>query len=241
MKYTLEELKKIMDANGGSLYLEGCTGITSLPDGLTVGGTLDLEGCTGITSLPDGLTVGGYLDLRGTGITSLPDGLTVGGSLDLRGTGITDASKVNSEFPSVIYKPNHFIYCDGILTHVKRDKKIGKYTFYVGKIKGKNVIFDGENYAHCKDLKTGIIDLEFKAAKNRGAEQYKILTLDSIVKYEDAVIMYRVITGACQQGTQSFIDSLDEIKDEYTVREIIDLTKGRYGATTFAEFFKKYR
>ena len=32
------------------------------------GGSLYLEG-TGITSLPDNLTVGGYLDLRGTGIT----------------------------------------------------------------------------------------------------------------------------------------------------------------------------
>ena len=31
-------------------------------------GNLDLEGCTGITSLPDGLTVGGNLYLRGTGI-----------------------------------------------------------------------------------------------------------------------------------------------------------------------------
>ena len=40
---------------------------------------LDLESCTGITSLPEGLTVGGCLYLRGTGITSLPDGLTVGG------------------------------------------------------------------------------------------------------------------------------------------------------------------
>ena len=44
----------------GSLDLRG-TGITSLPDGLSVGGYLDLEGCTGITSLPDGLSVGGSL------------------------------------------------------------------------------------------------------------------------------------------------------------------------------------
>ena len=55
----------------GDLDLGG-TGITALPDGLTVGGYLDLEGCTGITALPDGLTVGGDLDLRGTGITALP-------------------------------------------------------------------------------------------------------------------------------------------------------------------------
>ena len=73
----------------GDLDLDGCTGITSLPDNLTVGGYLDLDGCTGITSLPDNLTVGGYLDLDGTGITSLPDNLTVGGSLYLRDTGIT--------------------------------------------------------------------------------------------------------------------------------------------------------
>ena len=74
---------------GGSLDLENCTGITALPDNLTVGGTLDLRG-TGITALPDNLTVGGYLDLRGTGITALPDNLTVGGSLDLENcTGIT--------------------------------------------------------------------------------------------------------------------------------------------------------
>lgn len=29
--------------------------------GLTVGGGLDLEGCTGITALPEGLTVGGEI------------------------------------------------------------------------------------------------------------------------------------------------------------------------------------
>jgi len=44
------------------------------------GGSLDLSG-TGITSLPEGLSVGGWLDLRGTGITSLPEGLSVGGRI----------------------------------------------------------------------------------------------------------------------------------------------------------------
>ena len=74
---------------GGHLNLRG-TGITSLPEGLTVGGGLSFENCTGITSLPDSLTVGGFLDLEDcTGITSLPDGLTVGGGLNLHGTGIT--------------------------------------------------------------------------------------------------------------------------------------------------------
>lgn len=33
-------------------------------------GNLNLYRCTGITSLPEGLTVGGWLDLSGTGITN---------------------------------------------------------------------------------------------------------------------------------------------------------------------------
>ena len=197
MNYTIEELKKMMDDNGG------------------------------------------YLDLRGTNITALPEGLTVGGYLDLRGTNITGTSNVNRKFPKVIYEEGRFIFCDGILTHIKRKRVFGKFTFFYGKIKGKNVIFDGENYAHCKDFKTGVIDLEFKAAKNRGAEQYRGLTLDSIIKYEDAVVMYRVITGACQQGTQNFLDNLGEIKTEYTVREIINITRGHYGASTFSDFFTR--
>jgi len=64
---------------GGALDLSG-TGITRLPEGLSVGGSLDLSG-TGITSLPEGLSVGGWLDLRGTGVTSLPEGLSVGGRI----------------------------------------------------------------------------------------------------------------------------------------------------------------
>ena len=39
-----------------------------------IDGDIDL-GCTGITALPDGLTVGGSLDLRGTGITALPESI----------------------------------------------------------------------------------------------------------------------------------------------------------------------
>ena len=86
---------------GDSLDLRG-TGITALPDNLTVGGSLYLENCTGITALPDNLTVGGSLYLENcTGITALPDNLTVGGSLYLENcTGITGEVKVNKKLSS---------------------------------------------------------------------------------------------------------------------------------------------
>ena len=52
---------------GGSLDLEG-TGITTLPDNLTVGGSPFLDATGGLTAVPDNLTVGGYLGFEDTGI-----------------------------------------------------------------------------------------------------------------------------------------------------------------------------
>ena len=179
---------------------------------------------------------GGSLDLSGTQITQLPEGLTVGGYLDLSGTQITNPNDYYT-LKDGDYTAGKFLYCDGMLTHIKRRKKIGKYMYYIGKIKGNNVISDGTLFAHCKNLREGIADIEFKKAKDRGAGQYKGLTRDSVVKTADAIAMYRIITGACKAGTERFLESLGELKDEYTVQEIIELTAGQYGAETLKKFF----
>lgn len=180
---------------------------------------------------------GGSLDLKGTQITSLPDNLTVGGYLYLRGTQITDDTKVK-RLREGEYAKGRYLYADGILTHVKTKHENGKYTYYVGKIKGRNVIYDGENCAHCKSFADGVADLTFKAAKNRGSEQYKDLTKDSIVSKDEAITMYRIITGACRQGTENFLSTIKEFKENYTIRELIEITRGQYGATTFEKFFE---
>ena len=75
----------------GYLYLSDCTGLTALPENLSVGGDLSLDGCTGLTALPENLSVVGYLSLDGcTGLTALPENLSVVGRLSLRGcTGLT--------------------------------------------------------------------------------------------------------------------------------------------------------
>ncbi len=201
-------------------------------------GNLNLLLMKQITTLPDNLTVGGYLDLRGTSIQTLPDNLTVGGSLDLRGTSIHSrmARKVK-KLRNGDMVPGKYIYCDGILTHLKKIKQVDKYTLYIGRIPGKNVVSDGTNYAHCNKLREGIADLAFKAAKDRGADQYKKLTLDTELTVPEMVTMYRIITGACRQGSESFVNSLGELKEKYTIREAIQITKGAYNATAFAKFF----
>ena len=254
----------MMERNGGDLYLNGCTGLTQLPDNLTVGGSLDLgrctgltqlpdnltvggdlylNGCTGLTELPDNLTVGGWLDLSGcTGLTQLPDNLTVGGDLYLNGcTGLTELPDKYKprKLKNGDYKAGRYLYADNILTHIKRVKKIGKYYYYIGKIRDKNVIFDGKHYAHCKSFYDGVKDIEFKNAKERGAEQYKKLKPSDTVTKDDAITMYRVITGACRAGTDGFVDSLGKTKDKYTIAEIIEITKGQYGAAVFENFFKE--
>ena len=224
---------------GGSLFLSN-TQITALPDNLTVGGGLDLRN-TPITALPDNLTVGGSLDLRNTQITALPDNLTVGGWLDLRNTQITDERAAREQVRHLRdgdYVAGRYLYADGILTHIKKRKAVGAYTVYVGKIPHKNVVSDGTSYAHCDSLRDGIADLLFKAAEDRGAEQYKHLSLDTELTVNEAVTMYRVITGACRAGSQAFVDSLGELKEKYTIREAIELTKGQYNAEKFAEFFE---
>ena len=219
-KLTHEEAKELMNKNGGSLYLSG----------------------TGITTLPDNLTVGGWLDLRGTGITTLPDNLTVGGSLYLSGTGITDKRKEKLKVKNLRngdYVAGQYIFADNILTHVVKVKKVGDYTLYVGKIPGRNVVTDGTNYAHCKKLRDGIADLAFKSAADRGADQYKNMTLDTELTVPEMVTMYRIITGACRQGSESFVNSLGELKERYTIREAIELTEGQYNSSKFADFFEE--
>lgn len=182
---------------------------------------------------------GGWLDLSGTPITALPDTLTVGGSLYLSGTQITAAEKAKvKKLRNGDYVPDRYLYVDGILTHIKNKRHVRGYDLYIGKIKGKNVVSDGEYYAHCKNLRDGIADIAFKLAADRGADQYKGLDLDTEVTLGEAKAMYRIITGACQAGTEAFAASLgNKLKERYTIREMIEVTRGQYNAERFTEFF----
>ena len=217
MKLTIDEAKRLMDRNGGSLYLRG----------------------TQITALPDGLTVGGSLDLRGTQITALPDGLTVGGYLYLEGTQITEDErrKVKPLVDGTIV-PGCYIVADGRIFHYTgRHHKVGEYTVYVGKIKGQLLVSDGSLWAHCKTAREGISDIAFKKANDRGADQFKGLDIDAPRTVAELCTMYRIITGACRAGTEAFVASVRDLKETYSIREAVKITKGQYNSAAFARFF----
>ena len=242
---------------GGYLYLGG---LTSIPDGFnpTVGGYLDLEG---LTSIPDGFnpTVGGSLDLRG--LTSIPDGFnpTVGGSLDLRGlTSIPDGfnptvggyldlrgglQAETNQPPAVIEWPNGYCIADGIFGHVmNKRKENGRLIWKLKKINCDEIFYlmqDGSHVAHGKSIREALVDLRFKS-EDRDSSDYQDLAMDDELTFDDAVICYRVITGACQFGVCDFIDNrLTTKKESYKVSELIELTKNEYGSESFSTFFQR--
>ena len=240
---------------GGYLDLRG-TGITSLPEGLTVGESLYLRG-TGITSLPEGLTVGGCLDLEGcTGITSLPEGLTVDGSLYLCGTGITDTSKVKRTLsPQAIQRIEKvrnpelrwewagrtYIKVDGIFSQLISRRGNVSVVRQIGKKKDAYLVTDGNGrWAHGDTIAEARKDLVYKIS-NRDKSVYGSLTLDSELTFEECIQCYRVITGACAAGTRNYVENRlpKPHKEKYTVREMIELTDGEYNSDKLKEFFKK--
>jgi hypothetical protein len=90
-------------------------------------------------------------------------------------------------------------------------------------------------YSHGRTLKEARESLIYKLS-TRDLTEFKSLTLDSILTKEESIRMYMSVTGACAFGTRQFIESRD-IKEQYTIKEIIELTQGQYGNQKLKEFF----
>ena len=237
---------------GGSLSIAN-TKITKIPDNIIIGKDFYFNN-TPITELPDNLVIGGDIWLSyQINLKKLPDNLVVGDSIQAYSipheysfNNVTVGKQLYC-YNGNSYNINHlqngdyvevrYLYADDILTHVSSKRTFGKYTFYKGKIPNINVIYDGVNYAHCSNFKSGVLELEFKSMKDRGSEQYEHLTVNDIVDTDYAITMYRIITGACQTGTEMFVNNVKDLKDKYSISEIIELTDGWYGSTIFKKFF----
>lgn len=254
---------------GGNLYLRNSK-ITSLPHNLTVGGGIDLSNSS-IKTIPQNLTVHTFLDLGDTNITSLPDNLTVGGYLDLEGTKIEEVPNDSLIYGCIYYNDNRMVHPSLPLEYYDKRQKFRnepifwesngvKYikvddilsiidshhgnvyrTHQVGYDKELYIVTDGENnWAHGETLKEAKLDLIYKIS-DRDTSAYKNMSLDDVLTFEEAIIAYRTITGACSAGTRYFIEHRlpEPRKKTYTIGEIIELTDNEYGSDKFKEFFGK--
>jgi hypothetical protein len=63
------------------------------------------------------------------------------------------------------------------------------------------------------------------------------LPLEHKFSFSEAIEAYRAITGACSFGTKDFVTSNNIAKKDYTIEQIIGLTKGKFGHEAFKAFF----
>ena len=96
------------------------------------------------------------------------------------------------------------------------------------------VASQGEHNAHGDTLEGAMADLAYKTA-DRDVSAYQNMPMDTAKPPYEWATIYRVITGACQTGTEHFIKQQGELKESYTLSEIIDLTRGAYGSERFRE------
>ena len=254
---------------GGGIDLSNSS-IKTIPQNLTVHTFLDL-GDTNITSLPDNLTVGGYLDLEYSNIIKIPNNLTVYGYLCLEGTKIEEVPNDSLIYGCIYYNDNRMVHpslpledydkrqkfrnepifwesngvryikVDGILSIIDSHHGNVYRTHQVGYDKELYIVTDGENnWAHGETLKEAKLDLIYKIS-DRYTSAYKNMSLDDVLTFEEAIIAYRTITGACSAGTRDFIEHRlpEPRKKTYTIGEIIELTDNEYGSDKFKEFFGK--
>ena len=254
---------------GGGIDLSNSS-IKTIPQNLTVHTFLDL-GDTNITSLPDNLTVGGYLDLEYSNIIKIPNNLTVYGYLCLEGTKIEEVPNDSLIYGCIYYNDNRMVHpsfsledydkrqkfrnepifwesngvryikVDDILSIIDSHHGNVYRTHQVGYDKELYIVTDGENnWAHGETLKEAKLDLIYKIS-DRDTSAYKNMSLDDVLTFEEAIIAYRTITGACSAGTRDFIEHRlpEPRKKTYTIGEIIELTDNEYGSDKFKEFFGK--
>ena len=236
------------------------TKVTKLPDNLVVYSELNLEN-TPINELPKGLIVDYKLTLRNTNLKDYSNLHKICSEF------IIEKDKYE-EIKSTLAKHIKFDIYNGILAtfepnykgaylfenkngkYIKADGLLGEIVEQKGNVyhirfgRFEDIIYlvtDGEgHWSHGRTLETAKADLIYKV-NNKNKDDYNNLSLDSELSFEDAIVCYRVITGACSFGTRDFIENRlgENRKDKYTISEIIELTEGEYGSEVFKEFFCK--
>ena len=261
---SLQELPKGLKVEG--LLDISHTNITEIPNDCEFE-CLFME-ATKITKLRDNLGLD-YLNAKGSSLQELPKGLVIYGFLDIKNTVIKSlpydclVNRIYSKFDinDKRYKKNvyseyylkneiihishpsgrEFLHVDGILSEVI-EKRGNVYHVKNGVNNPITyVITDGNgHWAHGDTLEEAKQDLLYKMSV-RDKSEYKDLTLDSELTFDEAVACYRVITGACRAGTQDYLEKRlpEPKKEKYSIKEMIELTKNEYGGRTFQEFFDK--
>jgi hypothetical protein len=100
------------------------------------------------------------------------------------------------------------------------------------------IVLDGDIAAHGDTIKEAKESLVYKIGEI-DTREFEGLDIDEQRPLKDIIRMYRAITGACTSGTRYFVEQQKEVKETYSIKEIIEITEGQYGNNKFKEFFNK--
>src|SRR5574344_1829972 len=234
--------------NNGYLHLNDLTSIDKdIFKNTTINGYLSLDGLTSVDKdfLKD-TTVNGGLSLYS--ITSVDKDFlkntTINGDLYLNSlTSIDDDflkdTTINGKlyFKNLNEGNNHIKKFDGIWNKIYSTHQQGDYIIH--KVNNGFVVEKDNTYAHGESIKTAIRDLEFKIS-DRNFDDIKDLDINQEMTHDELYLIYRLVTGACSQGTEMFM-SENDISNIKTIKDVIDITTelNSYGCDTFKEFYKE--
>jgi hypothetical protein len=198
-----------------------------------VGGWLDCRGADTKASFPRLSTVGGWLDCYGADTrASFPK---------LKKTDI--GSSIAQSRVTRAFRRKGFLFADGLLSQIVETKqsrggaKIHKIVA-VGKSKLSFCLEVDGTYSHGDTIKEARESLLYKVGE-RDKSAYEGWKLDRKITAKEAIESYRVITGACEAGVRGFVQSQGGLKKTYTVKEVVNITKGQFGNEAYAAFFAK--
>ena len=190
-------------------------------------------------------SVGGSLYIKAD--AKLPVLTSVGGYLYISADAKLDAPRAKKDDHTAVQKCRAmllssfaaagFSFADGVLARIVSQRGPVSRVVICGKTGVSYLVTDGESFSHGKTLAEARDGLMFKIGK-RDPSEFKAWTPDTVVSKRDAIRAYRVITGACEGGVRAWMEQRNT-PESITVKGIIDLTKGAYGADTFRKFFAK--
>ncbi len=190
----------------------------------TVGGNLSIYSNAKLEALQ---TVGGYLSIHSNAKLEAPKAKYK----------VENAKKLAFEFNFNCFLNLGYLFADGILAKILHKRQNIYKIQIVGQTKASYCVEVDGSFSHGETIKEAKEDLIYKIS-HRDTSMYNDFTLDTVVTYPEAIAMYRTITGACKEGTKHFCTTgLKVKKDKYTVKEVIELTKGQYNSNLLQDFF----
>jgi hypothetical protein len=105
------------------------------------------------------------------------------------------------------------------------------------KKKESYVVKRGEIFSHGETVEKVVEGLRYKLS-DRDTTKFKNIPVTKNISLDEAIQAYRAITGACEFGVKSFVESM-KIPEPLTIKSVVDITVGHWGHDQFKEFFIK--